>query len=94
MLDGAVFVLTGVDEEGVQLHEFGSSDGCLEDKISALAARVVRTPATSWCASTSSSRLAPAWSAAALMRRTRRARSSYRRSANRLKKLRQTAAWG
>ena len=33
MLDGAVFVLTGVDEEGVQLHEFGSSDGCLEDKI-------------------------------------------------------------
>lgn len=34
VLDGVVFVLTGVDEEGVQLHEFGSSEGCLEDKIS------------------------------------------------------------
>lgn len=32
-LDGAVFMLTGVDEDGVQVHEFGSSEGYLDEKM-------------------------------------------------------------
>ena len=31
--DGVVFMLTGVDEEGVQVHEFGSSEGYLDEKM-------------------------------------------------------------
>lgn len=31
--DGAVFLLTGVDEDGVQVHEFGSSEGYLDEKM-------------------------------------------------------------
>lgn len=31
--DGVVFMLTGVDEEGVQIHEFGSSEGFLDEKM-------------------------------------------------------------
>jgi D-proline reductase (dithiol) PrdA len=31
--DGVVFMLTGVDEEGTQVHEFGSSDGYLDEKM-------------------------------------------------------------
>ena len=31
--DGVVFMLTGVDEDGVQVHEFGSSEGYLDEKI-------------------------------------------------------------
>ncbi|WP_416175641.1 D-proline reductase (dithiol) proprotein PrdA [Clostridium sp.] len=33
VLDGAVFMLTGVDEDGVQIHEFGSSEGYLDEKM-------------------------------------------------------------
>ncbi|WP_160676026.1 D-proline reductase (dithiol) proprotein PrdA [Clostridium sp. C8-1-8] len=32
-LDGVVFMLTGVDEDGVQVHEFGSSEGYLDEKM-------------------------------------------------------------
>ncbi len=31
--DGVVFMLTGVDEDGVQIHEFGSSQGFLDEKM-------------------------------------------------------------
>lgn len=31
--DGVVFMLTGVDEDGVQVHEFGSSEGYLDKKM-------------------------------------------------------------
>lgn len=31
--DGVVFMLTGVDEEGTQVHEFGSSHGFLDEKM-------------------------------------------------------------
>ncbi len=31
--DGVVFMLTGVDEDGVQVHEFGSSEGMLDEKM-------------------------------------------------------------
>lgn len=31
--DGVVFMLTGVDEEGTQVHEFGSSEGYLDEKM-------------------------------------------------------------
>ncbi len=30
---GVVFMLTGVDEDGVQVHEFGSSEGYLDEKM-------------------------------------------------------------
>jgi D-proline reductase (dithiol) PrdA len=33
VLDGAVFMLTGVDEEGTQVHEFGSSNGFLDETV-------------------------------------------------------------
>ena len=33
ILDGVVFMLTGVDEDGVQVHEFGSSQGFLDEKM-------------------------------------------------------------
>ncbi len=33
VLDGAVFLLTGLDEAGVQIHEFGSCEGYLDEKI-------------------------------------------------------------
>jgi len=33
ILDGAVFCLTGLDEKGVQVHEFGSSEGYMDEKI-------------------------------------------------------------
>jgi D-proline reductase (dithiol) PrdA len=33
VLSGAVFVLTGMDEAGVQIHEFGSCEGFLDEKI-------------------------------------------------------------
>lgn len=33
ILDGVVFMLTGVDEDGVQVHEFGSSEGYLDEKM-------------------------------------------------------------
>lgn len=33
ILSGAVFMLTGVDEAGVQIHEFGSSEGYLDEKM-------------------------------------------------------------
>lgn len=33
IMDGVVFVLTGVDEEGVQIHEFGSSEGWLDEHM-------------------------------------------------------------
>ncbi|GAB6138059.1 D-proline reductase (dithiol) proprotein PrdA [Halanaerobaculum tunisiense] len=33
VLDGAVVVVTGTDEEGVQIGEFGSSEGILEENI-------------------------------------------------------------
>lgn len=32
-LDGVVIVLTGVDEDGVQVHEFGSCDGFMDEEI-------------------------------------------------------------
>jgi D-proline reductase (dithiol) PrdA len=32
VLDGVVFCLTGMDENGVQVHEFGSSEGYLDEK--------------------------------------------------------------
>jgi hypothetical protein len=32
-LEGVVFMLTGVDEDGVQVHEFGSSEGYLDEKM-------------------------------------------------------------
>lgn len=31
--DGIVFMLTGVDEDGTQVHEFGSSEGMLDEKM-------------------------------------------------------------
>lgn len=31
--DGVVFMLTGVDEDGIQVHEFGSSEGYLDEKM-------------------------------------------------------------
>lgn len=31
--DGIVFMLTGVDEDGTQVHEFGSSQGMLDEKM-------------------------------------------------------------
>lgn len=33
VLTGVVFVLTGMDEAGVQIHEFGSCEGYLDEKI-------------------------------------------------------------
>ncbi|MFT8872771.1 MAG: D-proline reductase (dithiol) proprotein PrdA [Sporolactobacillus sp.] len=33
VMDGAVVVLTGIDELGVQIHEFGSCEGYLDEKI-------------------------------------------------------------
>lgn len=33
VLGGVVFVLTGMDEAGVQIHEFGSCEGFLDEKI-------------------------------------------------------------
>ncbi|RSX52048.1 D-proline reductase (dithiol) proprotein PrdA [Bifidobacterium callimiconis] len=33
VLSGAVFVLTGMDEAGVQVHEFGSCEGYMDEKI-------------------------------------------------------------
>ncbi|KOR26147.1 D-proline reductase (dithiol) proprotein PrdA [Clostridium sp. L74] len=33
ILNGMVFMLTGVDEAGVQVHEFGSCEGYLDEKI-------------------------------------------------------------
>ncbi|GHU49305.1 subunit of proline reductase [Clostridia bacterium] len=33
VLDGVVFCLTGLDEKGVQVHEFGSCEGYLDEKI-------------------------------------------------------------
>lgn len=32
-LKGVVFMLTGIDESGVQIHEFGSSEGFLDEKM-------------------------------------------------------------
>lgn len=32
-LDGVVFMLTGVDEDGTQVHEFGSSNGFLDETV-------------------------------------------------------------
>lgn len=33
VLEGAVFMLTGLDEDGTQIHEFGSSEGFLDEKM-------------------------------------------------------------
>ncbi|MDR1242539.1 MAG: D-proline reductase (dithiol) proprotein PrdA [Deltaproteobacteria bacterium] len=33
ILDDMVFMLTGVDEDGVQVHEFGSCEGMLDEKV-------------------------------------------------------------
>lgn len=33
ILEGVVFMLTGVDEDGIQIHEFGSSEGYLDEKM-------------------------------------------------------------
>lgn len=33
VISGAIFILTGVDEEGFQVHEFGSCEGYLDEKI-------------------------------------------------------------
>lgn len=33
IMDGVVFMLTGVDEDGVQVHEFGSSEGWLDEHM-------------------------------------------------------------
>ena len=33
VIEGAVFMLTGVDEDGTQIHEFGSSEGYLDEKM-------------------------------------------------------------
>ena len=33
VVDGVVFMLKGVDEDGVQVHEFGSSEGYLDEKM-------------------------------------------------------------
>ena len=33
VVEGAVFMLTGVDEDGVQIHEFGSSEGFLDERM-------------------------------------------------------------
>ncbi len=33
VLEGAVFMLTGLDEDGTQIHEFGSSEGYLDEKM-------------------------------------------------------------
>ncbi|MDF2868839.1 MAG: prdA [Anaerocolumna sp.] len=33
VLDGVVFCLTGLDEKGVQIHEFGSCEGFIDEKV-------------------------------------------------------------
>ena len=33
VLDGVVFCLTGLDEKGVQIHEFGSCEGYIDEKV-------------------------------------------------------------
>ncbi|MDR1621473.1 MAG: hypothetical protein LBS00_03755, partial [Synergistaceae bacterium] len=33
VLDGMVFMITGVDEDGTQVHEFGSSNGFLDETV-------------------------------------------------------------
>lgn len=33
VMEGVVFMLTGVDEEGTQVHEFGSSEGFLDERM-------------------------------------------------------------
>ena len=33
VIDGAVFCLTGLDEKGVQIHEFGSCEGYIDEKV-------------------------------------------------------------
>jgi D-proline reductase (dithiol) PrdA len=33
VLDGVVFMITGVDEDGTQVHEFGSSNGFLDETV-------------------------------------------------------------
>ena len=33
VLNDVVFMLTGMDEEGTQIHEFGSSDGFLDETV-------------------------------------------------------------
>lgn len=33
VMEGVVFMLTGVDEDGTQIHEFGSSEGFLDEKM-------------------------------------------------------------
>ncbi|MFT8929224.1 MAG: D-proline reductase (dithiol) proprotein PrdA [Sporolactobacillus sp.] len=33
VMDGVVVILTGIDEDGVQVHEFGSCEGFLDEKI-------------------------------------------------------------
>ena len=33
VMEGVVFILTGVDEEGTQVHEFGASEGFLDEKM-------------------------------------------------------------
>jgi len=33
VMEGVVFMLTGVDEDGTQIHEFGSSEGYLDEKM-------------------------------------------------------------
>ncbi len=33
VVEGAVFMLTGLDEDGTQVHEFGSSEGYLDEKM-------------------------------------------------------------
>lgn len=33
VIDGAVFCITGLDEKGVQIHEFGSCEGYMDEKI-------------------------------------------------------------
>ncbi len=33
VLDGAVFCLTGLDENGIQIHEFGSCEGYMDEKV-------------------------------------------------------------
>lgn len=33
VVEGAVFMLTGLDEDGTQIHEFGSSEGFLDEKM-------------------------------------------------------------
>ena len=33
VLDGVVFMLTGIDEDGTQIHEFGSSNGFIDETV-------------------------------------------------------------